>query len=50
MVIPSMNQAWYTGPLAKAGTGDIGILTGSVVGATLFAILRALEKKFFLGR
>jgi purine-cytosine permease-like protein len=50
IVIPSMSQVWYTGPIAKAGTGDIGVLTGTVVSATLYAILRALEKKFFLGR
>jgi tetrahydromethanopterin S-methyltransferase subunit G len=50
MVIPSMSQVWYTGPIAKAGTGDIGILTGSLVGAALYAILRILEKKIFLGR
>ena len=50
MVIPSMSQVWYTGPIAKAGTGDIGVLTGAVVGAILYAILRALEKKAFLGR
>ena len=45
-----MAQVYYTGPIAKAGTGDIGILTGAVVGATLYAFLRALEKKIFLGR
>ena len=50
MVIPSMSQMWYTGPIAEAGTGDIGVLTGSVVGAVLYAILRGLEKKTFLGR
>ena len=50
MVIPSMSQVWYTGPIAEAGTGDIGVLTGAVVGATLYAILRALEKKALLGR
>ena len=50
MVIPSMSQVWYTGPIARAGTGDIGVLTGTVVGATLYAILRAFEKKAFLGR
>ena len=32
-----MFQLWYTGPIAKAGPGDIGILTGIVVGATLYA-------------
>jgi len=50
MVIPSMSQQWYTGPIANAGTGDIGVITGSVVAATLYAILRALEKKAFSGR
>jgi len=50
IVIPSMSQVWYTGPIAKAGTGDIGILTGPLVGAILYAVLRALEKKAFLGR
>ena len=50
MVIPSMSQLWYTGPIAKAGTGDIGVITGTVVSATLYTILRALEKKIFLGR
>ena len=50
IVIPSMSQVGYTGPIAKAGTGDIGVLTGTVVGAILYAILRALEKKIFLGR
>jgi len=46
IVIPSMSQAWYTGPIAKAGTGDIGVLTGAVVGVVLYAILRAVEKMF----
>ena len=45
-----MSQVWYAGLIAKAGTGDIGVLTGAVVGAILFAILRALERKIFLGR
>jgi len=50
MVISSMSQVWYTGPIAKSGTGDIGVLAGSVVGATLYAILRTVERKVFLGR
>ncbi|KAF8804560.1 hypothetical protein BYT27DRAFT_7107291 [Phlegmacium glaucopus] len=49
IVIPSMSQVWYIGPIAKAGTGDIGVLTGAVVGAALYVILRALEKRIFLG-
>ena len=50
VVIPHMSQVWYTGPIAQAGTGDIGVLTRIVVAATLYAILRALEKKAFSGR
>lgn len=50
MVIPSMSQVWYAGPIARAGTGDIGLLAGAIVGAVLYAILRALEKRIFLGR
>ena len=45
IVIPSMSQEWYTGAIAKAGAGNIGIITGSVVSAALYLILRALEKK-----
>ena len=41
-----MSQVWYTGPIAKAGTGDIGVLTGAVVGVVLYTILRAVEKMF----
>ena len=46
-MIPSMSQVWYVGPIAKAGTGDIGILTGAIVGGALYVILRALERKVF---
>ena len=45
-----MSQVWYTGPIAKAGTGDIGVLTGAIVGTAAYVILRALEKKIFPGR
>ena len=49
IVVPSMSQEWYTGAIAKHGTGDVGIITGFVVAAALYAILRALEK-MYLGR
>jgi len=45
IVVPSMAQVWYTGPIASAGTGDIGILTGSVVVLLTYPPLRALEKR-----
>ena len=44
IIIPSMSQAWYTGPIALAGTGDIGILAGSGVAFVLYLGFRTLEK------
>ena len=44
IIVPSMSQAWYTGPIAQAGTGDIGILAGSGVVSVAFVGLRAVEK------
>ena len=46
IIIPSMNQAWYVGPIARAGTGDIGILAGSGVGLVLFLAFRTIEKSY----
>ena len=43
IIIPSMDQAWYKGPIAEAGTGDIGILVGSGVAFLLYLVLGALE-------
>ncbi|KAL1943828.1 hypothetical protein VTO73DRAFT_3646 [Trametes versicolor] len=28
IIVPCMSQAWYVGPIANAGTGDIGIIVG----------------------
>lgn len=44
IIIPSMSQVWYTGPIALAGTGDIGILVGAGVGFVTYVALRAVEK------
>jgi purine-cytosine permease-like protein len=46
IIVPSMSQAWYTGPIARAGTGDIGIMTGFVVSGLLYLILRTLERRW----
>lgn len=45
IIVPSMSQVWYTGPIARAGTGDIGILTGFVVSGLLYLILRTFERR-----
>ena len=44
IIAPSMKQSWYTGPIAKAGTGDIGVFTGFAVAVILYAGLRFLER------
>jgi purine-cytosine permease-like protein len=46
VIVPSMSQAWYTGPIAHAGTGDIGVLTGFVVSGMLYLSLRTLERRW----
>jgi purine-cytosine permease-like protein len=50
IIIPSMSQTWYTGPIAKAGSGDIGIYTGGVVAVSLYILLRTVERKMWPGR
>ncbi|KAJ3503133.1 hypothetical protein NLJ89_g8566 [Agrocybe chaxingu] len=49
IIVPSMSQTFYTGPIAKAGTGDIGVFTGGSVAVGLYAVLRTVEKQI-LGR
>ena len=44
IIVPCMAQVWYTGPIALAGTGDIGILAGSGVALVTFLAFRAIEK------
>jgi purine-cytosine permease-like protein len=43
VVIPSMSQVWYTGPIARK-TGDIGFEVAMVATALLYIPLRQLEK------
>lgn len=45
LVIPSMNQVWYTGPIARK-TGDIGFEGAFIVTALLYIPLRHLEKRW----
>lgn len=44
LVIPSMDQVWWVGPIAKT-TGDIGFELAFVVSALLYVPLRWLEKR-----
>jgi purine-cytosine permease-like protein len=45
LVIPSMAQVWFTGPIAETA-GDIGFEMALVVTAVLYVPLRFLEKKY----
>jgi purine-cytosine permease-like protein len=47
IIVPSMSQVWYTGPIAASGTGDIGILAGSAVALVVYLGARAVEKSVF---
>ena len=45
VVIPSMSQVWYTGPIART-TGDIGFEVAMAVTAVLYFPLRHLEMRW----
>lgn len=46
LVIPCMDQVWWTGPIAKT-TGDIGFEVALILSAILYVPLRWLERKQF---
>ncbi|KAG2035998.1 hypothetical protein BDR03DRAFT_866956, partial [Suillus americanus] len=43
-LVPFMSQAWYVGPVARQGSGDVGVFVGFVVGAIIYALARSFEK------
>ena len=45
LVIPSMDQVWYRGSIART-TGDIGIEMALAVTAILYVPLRHLERRW----
>lgn len=50
IMIPSMSQAFYKGPIARAGSGDIGIIVGFVTTVGLYIVFRTVEKRLTKGR
>ncbi|KAM0324669.1 hypothetical protein ACHAQA_008060 [Verticillium albo-atrum] len=44
LIIPCMDQAWYTGPIAET-TGDIGFEVAFVLSALLYLPLRYVERR-----
>jgi purine-cytosine permease-like protein len=46
IIIPTMFQAFYKGPIAKAGSGDIGVYTGAAMATLVYGALRPIEKRW----
>lgn len=46
VVVPSIDQAWFQGPIAKR-SGDLGFETGLVASIVLYVPLRMMENKVF---
>lgn len=40
LIVLCMQQEWYTGPIARMGSGDIGMLVGFVVSVVVYAGVR----------
>ncbi|KAF8639474.1 hypothetical protein AX17_001494 [Amanita inopinata Kibby_2008] len=47
MIVPSISHQWFTGPIARMGTGDIGVPVGFAVAGLVYAPLRWLEKRLW---
>lgn len=47
MIVPCMSQAWYVGPIADKGTGDIGIIVGSAIVVLVYPVFRTVELAVF---
>ena len=45
LVIPCMNQVWYTGPIARK-TGDLSLEAALIITAVLYFPLRHIEKRW----
>jgi hypothetical protein len=39
-----MSQVFYKGPIARAGTGDVGVIVGFIAAVGLYLVLRRIEK------
>ncbi|KAH9934224.1 uncharacterized protein B0H18DRAFT_980091 [Fomitopsis serialis] len=46
VIVLSMEQDWWTGPIAAAGTGDVGMLLGFVVSIPVYFYARWAEKRW----
>ncbi|PSS34234.1 hypothetical protein PHLCEN_2v1744 [Hermanssonia centrifuga] len=46
LIVACMAQEWWTGPVARSGTGDIAMLVSFVYSVAIFSIARRLEKRW----
>ncbi|CAE7053818.1 unnamed protein product [Rhizoctonia solani] len=44
LIVPSMNQVWFKGPIGKVA-GDVGFEVGFVLAGVVYAAFRCVEKK-----
>ncbi|OSD00517.1 hypothetical protein PYCCODRAFT_1414248 [Trametes coccinea BRFM310] len=44
LIVPCMQQVWFTGPIAARGTGDLGMLVGFGVSVPVYAGARWAER------
>ncbi|CAE6415897.1 unnamed protein product [Rhizoctonia solani] len=49
LIVPSMNQVWFQGPIGKRA-GDVGFEVAFVLAGVLYAGFRSVEKKVWDGR
>ncbi|KAJ1307927.1 hypothetical protein OPQ81_002003 [Rhizoctonia solani] len=49
LIVPSMNQVWFQGPIGKAA-GDVGFEVAFALAAVLYVVFRSIEKKVCTSR
>ncbi|PCH37474.1 hypothetical protein WOLCODRAFT_128427 [Wolfiporia cocos MD-104 SS10] len=45
-IVVCMQKDWWTGPLARKGTGDVGMLLGFFVAIVLYTVLRGVQSRW----
>lgn len=46
LIAVCMSQDWWTGPVARAGTGDIAMIVSFVYSVPMYTLARALELRY----
>ncbi|KAI0080384.1 hypothetical protein K474DRAFT_1589852 [Panus rudis PR-1116 ss-1] len=47
VIVVCMSQEWWTGPVARAGTGDVGMIVGFASAIVLFIVCRSIERRMW---